>query len=284
MKWIHDGSSLRKIAFAFIVNALMVQTLIPAVRGDVHPPVIETIIRSPLFVEDVGVIDGAIVNYNIRARLNQAHVVFGHRNSVLDGVSGECMFLSRIDCGSVSHSLISVVLDGIQGLIRGQHDFHKTFGSDMECRCDTKVFHVGVDAKRPADLKLLNEGRRQGHISAELPLFRIVGGIGLPASMTGGDPGEHRSGNGGGKREGNSDRRYPVMQVAMLLVGLGCAGVGFWQMFSPRRNEYGPLRVIALLLAAWCLLVAGGIWFGLTVGPFALPIAAVFPHDLGLSV
>jgi hypothetical protein len=55
----------------------------------------------------------------------------------------------------------------------------------------------------------------------------------------------------------------PIVQIAMLVLGAGCSGFGFWQIFSPKRGQFGPIKVsslLALLVVGWWLLVAGGIW------------------------
>jgi hypothetical protein len=73
-------------------------------------------------------------------------------------------------------------------------------------------------------------------------------------------PGEDGGKSSGNKSQGNPDRSYPIVQIALLILGTGCSSLGFWQMLSPRRDQFGPLRVVALLVVGWCLLVGGGIW------------------------
>jgi hypothetical protein len=90
-------------------------------------------------------------------------------------------------------------------------------------------------------------------IGPELPVLYINRGEPLFASEDGGE-------SGGRKSQKNPDRSNPIVQVAMLALGAGCSGLGFWQMFSPRRDPFGPLRVASLLVVGWWLLVAGGIW------------------------
>jgi hypothetical protein len=127
--------------------------------------------------------------------------------------------------------------------------------------------------------------RLQTNISAQLTFFGVDCSVPLPAGIASGYPGKNCGGCSGKKSQRNPDSSYPIVQVAMLLAGIGCAGAGFWQMSSPRRNQFGPLGVIALLLTAWCLLVVGGIWLGLSLDPFVEPPDAPgISHHFGISV
>ncbi len=76
------------------------------------------------------------------------------------------------------------------------------------------------------------------------------------------DGGESRS----TESQRNPNRSNPIVQIAMLAFGTGFSGIGFWQIFSPKRDQFGLFRVgvlLALLVAGWWLLVAGGIWLSI---------------------
>jgi hypothetical protein len=99
-----------------------------------------------------------------------------------------------------------------------------------------------------------SEARKNGpDIGAELAMLYVNGSEPLFT-------GEDGRKSGGNKGQGNPHRSNPIVQITMLGFGAGCSGLGFWQMFSARRDQFGPLKVVALLVVGWCLLVAGGIW------------------------
>jgi hypothetical protein len=96
-------------------------------------------------------------------------------------------------------------------------------------------------------------GKKGTDIGAELAMFHVSRSEPLFAS-------ENSGGSGSTKSQWNPHRSNPIVQISMLAFGAGCSGIGFWQMFSPKRNQFGPLRVVALLVVGWCLVVLGGIW------------------------
>jgi len=77
---------------------------------------------------------------------------------------------------------------------------------------------------------------------------------------------EDGSERGSAKSQRNPNRSNPIVQISMLALGAGCSGVGFLQIFSPNRDQFGPFRVgalLTLLVVGWWLLVVGGIWLSI---------------------
>jgi hypothetical protein len=63
-----------------------------------------------------------------------------------------------------------------------------------------------------------------------------------------------------------------IMPIAALSGGLALSGIGFWQLLAPTRDKLGfwLIGLGALFIACW-LIIGGGVWLGLNIGPFSIP-------------
>jgi hypothetical protein len=127
------------------------------------------------------------------------------------------------------------------------------------------------DEIKSSVVSLLNNNVPQEDIRTQLPLFGVIGGNPLVASIMGGESSKNCCTKRGKEREDDKNRRNVIVPIAALFAGLAMSGLGFWQLLAPSGDKLGfwLIGFVALFVAS-ALIIGGGIWFGLNVGPFSL--------------